>query len=157
MNTRTQQLFAQFEAANQAVIAAIKDYSPAEWAKIPTDEQRSIGVLAYHIAEGYPTIFGLAQLIAQGQPLPPLTFEMIHLGNAQQAVMYANADQAGALALLQRNGTLVGEQLRALTDEQLAQTAEIFGQTVTAEGFIEYTLIGHIHEHASSIKSVLRA
>ena len=157
MNTRTQQLFAQFEAANQAVIAALKDYSPAEWTKIPADEQRSVGVLAYHIAEGYPTIFGLAQLIATGQPLPSLTPAMLHLGNAQQAATYAQADQAGALALLQQNGTLVGEQLRALTDEQLAQSAEIFGQTVTAEGFIEYTLIGHIHEHVTSIQSVRSA
>ena len=157
MNTRTQQLFTQFEAANQALMAALKAYSPAEWAKIPADEQRSVGVLAYHIAEGYPAIFGLAQLIATGQPLPPLTLEMLHFGNAQQAATYAHGDQAGALALLQQNGTLVGEQLRTLTDEQLAQSAALFGQTVTAEGFIEHTLIGHIHEHAASIHSVRTA
>lgn len=157
MNARTQQLSAQFNAANQAVMAALKEYSPADWAKIPVNELRSVGVLAYHIAEGYPAIFGLAQLIANGQPLPPLTVEMLHLGNAQQAATYADADPAGALALLQRNGTLVDEQLRALTDEQLAQTAELFGQTVTAQGFIEHTLIGHIHEHASSIQSVRSA
>lgn len=157
MNTRTQQLSAQFEAANQALLAALKGYSPAEWATIPADEQRAVGVLAYHIAEGYPTIFGLAQLIATGQPLPPLTLEMLHLGNAQQAATYAHADQAGALALLQQNGTLVGEQLRTLTDEQLAQSAALFGRTVTAAEFIEHTLIGHIHEHAASIQSVRTA
>ncbi len=157
MNTRTQQLFAQFEAANQSIIAAVEGYSVADWGKIPAGEQRSVGVLAYHIAEGYPAIFGFVQLIVQGQPLPPLTLDMLHLGNAQHAATFAHADQAGALALLQRNGTLVGEQLRALTDEQLAYTAEIFGQTVTVEGFIEHTLIGHIHEHAASIQSALTA
>jgi len=68
---------------------------------------------------------------------------------------------AGGLAeeLLRRNGA-AANVVRGLSDEQLGRSAPmplIGGAPVSARRMIENVLIGHLQEHAGSIRSALGA
>jgi uncharacterized damage-inducible protein DinB len=153
MSTRAETIAAQFEQANQDVIAFVETCDPTTWQKVPAGELRSVGVIAHHIAESYPGVIGFAQMVANGQTLPLLTLDMLNQANAEQAQRYANADPASALALLKSNGGTTASIIRALSDEQLDRQALAFGQTVTTEGLLGYSLIGHLREHLASMQS----
>ena len=91
MSERARTLAHQLEQANHALIATIEGLSDAQWhAKTPGDG-RSVGVVAHHVATSHKTVAGLATAIAHGQPVPPITMDMIHQGNAAHAAQHATA------------------------------------------------------------------
>jgi hypothetical protein len=156
MSERAAALAAAFEQANNDVIATVEGCSPDQWGRTCKDEGWSVAVAAHHIAISHPGIFGLVQLIANGQDVPPITMEMIHAGNAQHAIEHANADRDETLGILHREGQATANAVRALTDEQLDRTAPMAfagGQLWSAADLIERVLIGHPVQHGLSIKT----
>jgi uncharacterized damage-inducible protein DinB len=155
MGERGDALAQRFEQANNDVIAAVEGFSDDQWKAKTKEEGWSVGVAAHHIAVGHPGVFGLAQAIANGQPLPPITREMIDQGNAQHAQQFAGCTRQETLDLLRANGAAAAMSLRGLTDEQLDRSATlpVFGDApVSAQQVIEMVLIGHPQGHLQSIK-----
>jgi len=154
MSERTNALVEQFEQANKEAIAAIEQCSDADWNLVPEGEQRTVGVVAYHIAASHEGVAGLVQTIASGQALPPLTPDILHSGNAQQASGHADCTRQEVLDLFQKNATKAATMLGGLSDSQLDLTGTLFGRPINTQQLIENVLIGHVQEHTKTIKSV---
>jgi DinB superfamily len=150
---KSDELARKFEQANNAVIGAVEGMDDAAWQASCKDDPRSAGVVAHHVASSHQPVAGVAQAIATGQPLPPITGEMIDQGNAQHAQQFAGVGKAETLDLLRSGGKAAAETIRGLSDEQLANTAHFApaGGVVSAEQIIEMVLIGHPQGHLQSI------
>jgi len=98
-------------------------------------------------------ISGLVTLIAKGQPLPGLTMDMIHAGNAKHAQEFANVSKADTLALLKENGAKAAAAVRGLSDAELDKSGTLLGGSMTAVQAIEGIMINHVNEHLGSIKA----
>src|ERR1700730_13948323 len=103
MPTHAETLAAQFEAATNDAIQEVRNCSDAKWRLAMPNDGRTVGVVAHHMATGDLPILGLVQAIASGQPMPPITPEIINQGNAQHAQQFANVTKAETIQLLQQN------------------------------------------------------
>ena len=153
MGTRAEALAAQLEQANNAVISTVEGLPDAKWRADCANEGRTVGVMAHHIASGHPVLSGFANMIANGEPLPPLTMEMVDQANAQFAAENADRTKDEALALLRSNGEAAANLVRGLSDEQLDRGATMFGAPWTTQSLIEAFLIGHPIGHNASIQA----
>src|SRR5690348_11463116 len=91
MGERGERLAAQFEEAQRAMIELVESLDGEQWKKTGAnypqrmneeDEDRSVGVIAYHVAAGGPYIMGRIEASLRGDPLPPPRFAD---ANARQA------------------------------------------------------------------------
>jgi hypothetical protein len=155
MGARGEQLAAQLEQANNDVIATIEGLTDDQWKAVTEEEGWSVGVLAHHIAASHGGISGLVQALAHGQPVPPLTMDMINAGNAQHAQQFANVSKDETLELLRSGGTQAVAALRGLNDEQFDRSGQLLGGTVTCQQITENILINHPRSHLKSIKKAL--
>lgn len=156
MGKRGQALADRFEQANKEMTTTVERCSDAQWKTKTSGETWSVGVVAHHVAEGHGAIAGLIQKIATGQPLPPLTMDMLHQMNAAHAKQHANCTKEETLALLRKNGATAASTVRGLSDEQLDRSAPVLGgPPMTAQQMVERVLIGHIQEHHGSIRATV--
>jgi hypothetical protein len=153
MTQRSETVAAAFETVASSILSTVVGLDEAQWERLPAGEQRTVGQLAYHVAEMYTGVTGFIQMAANGQPLPPMTMEAIDGFNAEQAARYAGAGKDGALELLRQNGNQAAAILRGLTEAQLDTTTVTFGQMVTVEAMAQYSLIAHAQEHLASMQS----
>lgn len=154
MSERSAALADAFESANNNLIAAVEGCTPDQWGRTCQNEGWSVGVAAHHVAVNHPVVASLVQLVANGQPLPNITRDMIDAGNAQHAREFANVTGEETLELLRREGAAAASMVRGLTDEQLDRTAPLAfagGQEWSAADLIERILIHHPVAHAASI------
>jgi hypothetical protein len=112
-------------------------------------------VVAHHIASSHGAVSGIAMMIANGQPMPPVTVEMIHEGNARHAREFANVGKAETLKMLREEGAKAAQLVRGLSDEQLDRTADLIGRPMSAAAVIEHILIDHARQHTESFKGAL--
>jgi hypothetical protein len=124
------------------------------WGARCSDEERTVGVVANHIADSYESTFGIAQLGAAGQPMPQVSWDMIHDMNARHASENGNATKEETLVLLREGGEKVKSGIAGMSDEQLDQSlALLFGSDeMTVEQLIDALVIGHVSLHLPSIK-----
>jgi hypothetical protein len=158
ISARAAALAAAFERANQDVIAVIEACSETELRTPTESEGWPVVVVAHHLALSYPAIAGMAQLMATGQIVPPLSMSDLDAFNAQHAEEAANVSRAETVQLLQTNGLAATELIRGFTDEQLDTTAVLSftgGQPWSAADMVERGLIGHPLEHGASIRAAL--
>ena len=154
MGQRATTLADRFEQANQEMIATVDRCSDAQWRVTTSGEQWSVAVVAHHVAEAHKYIAGLVHQIAAGQPLPPMTMDMIHQGNAEHAKQHADTTKAETLGLLRGNAAAAAAAVRGLSDEQLDRAAPLLGgQPMSAQQVIENILIGHVKGHLGSIQT----
>jgi hypothetical protein len=158
MATQAAELAAKVTAANAALIDTVQGCSAEDWRKHSEREDRSVAVLAHHVALAYGPISGMAQAVANGQAAGLPTQDELNAMNAHQAVEAANVGQAETVELLQRHGAAAAALVGNLSDAQLAQTFIGFGgQEWTVAQFIEAAVVGHPQQHLASIREVLGA
>ncbi|MGH2586923.1 MAG: DinB family protein [Dehalococcoidia bacterium] len=155
MGERTETLAKQFEATNEAVIAAVEQCSGDQWSAVCAGEAWPVGVTAHHVGSSHQPVAGLAQAIANGQPLPPLTAETLNAGNAKHAQDFANCTKEETIVLLRDGGVQAAAIVRGLGDEQLNRSATVFGNEMSAQQAIEGILIGHPRSHLESIRAAM--
>lgn len=114
-------------------------------------------VTAHHVAVSHEPVAGLAQAIAKGQPLPPLTAEDFHHGNAQHAAEYATVSKQAILDALQSGGASACAIVSGMDDDALERSGHLslLNADVTAQSIIENILIGHVTSHLASIKAAV--
>jgi uncharacterized damage-inducible protein DinB len=157
MSERGRSLAQGFDQANSALIATVEGLSDAEWRAATVGDGRSVGVVAHHVAESHRQIAGLAQAIAAGREVPPITMDMIHQGNAAHAARHANCTKAETLALLRQNGAAAAAIVRGLGDPELDRSAALAMGTMSAAQVIERILIGHVQDHHGTIRKTIGA
>jgi hypothetical protein len=100
-------------------------------------------------------VAGLATAIAHGQPVPPITMEMIHHGNAAHAAEHANCTKAETLALLRQNGAAAVATVRGFGDAELDKTVAFPMGTMSVAQVVERILTGHAQDHHGTIKKAI--
>jgi uncharacterized damage-inducible protein DinB len=155
MSERARTLAHQLEEANHALIATIEGLSDAQWHAKTPDDGRSVGVVAHHVASSHKSVAGLATAIAHGQPVPTITMEMIHHGNAQHAAQHANVTKAETLALLRQNGAAAVATVRGFGDADQDKTVGFPMGTMTVAQVVERVLTGHAQSHHGTIKKAI--
>jgi hypothetical protein len=158
MSGRAADLASKLESANAAVIAAVERCSNEQLGKTCEGEGWPVTVAAHHVATTHASVAGLVQLIANGQPLPAVTMDMIDAANADHAKNFANVSREETLAALRTEGRAAVEMVRGLSDEQLDRTAPMAfagGAEWSAADVIERVLIGHPVQHGASIQAAL--
>jgi hypothetical protein len=159
MSERAEALASQFEAAYNELIAAIEACTDSQWHTRCPDEERSVGVVAHHVAGALRAAAGWVRTVVAGQPLPPLTAEYIDQLNAQHAERHSGHSRDETVALLRQNGQEAAALVRGLSDDELDRTgsAPLFGPTpVTAANIVKGTLIAHTKQHLRSIRAALQ-
>ena len=149
MNQRALALVQRFNAANAEMISYIENCSENDLDRVTAGEARCVRVTAHHLAVSHEPVASLAQLLGSGQPLPPLTLEIFHHGNAQHAAEYATVSKQTILDALQSGGAKAGAVVSGLSDEALERSGHstLINADITAQGIIENILIGHIGSH----------
>lgn len=151
MSTATD-LAADFEAANEAVIAFASARSDDEWQRICPGENWPLAGVIRHIGAGYSTAQGWIHGYLENQP-KPIDPEEIDRHNQARADEFAKTSKAAALDLLAAEGDAVTRLVRSLTDEQLAITHPVLsGRELTAAQLVK-VLIRHTRGHLGSAES----
>ncbi|MCB0099673.1 MAG: maleylpyruvate isomerase N-terminal domain-containing protein, partial [Caldilineaceae bacterium] len=145
----------QFTALNDEIIAFVERCPDTLWRASCANDGRTVAVVAHHIASSHEPVLQLAQMVANAQPLPPLSHELFDAANAEHAQQAAHCTQAEVSALLREKGQTVVTALHQLTAEQLARTAHIafVNATMRAQDVIEQILIGHARLHFANMQA----
>jgi uncharacterized protein (TIGR03083 family) len=158
MGKRGQTLADQFEKANREMIDTLERCSDAQWKTKTAGEKWSVGVVAHHVAQAHAAIAGLVEKVATGQPMPPLTADMLNQMNAEHAKQHANCTKDETVSLLRKNAATAASTVRGLPDEQFDRTASLLGgPPMTAQQVVERVLIGHLQEHHGNIRAAVGA
>lgn len=154
MSGQSEALANKLEAANAAVVEAVKGMSDAQWAALTKSEGWTVAATAHHIAGGHEAIGGLVQAIAGGQT-PQISLAQVNEGNAQHAKDFANANRDEVIALLTKNGASAASMLRALNDAQLSTVTKPIAEfpEMPLMAIIENVLIGHVQGHGQSLQT----
>lgn len=157
--TRAEQYAAQLTAVNGQVLGAIGDCTEVEWRRVCVGEERTVGVVAHHIAtvEG---VFAavIRALSAGGYAVPNLSAAELERMNARHAEEFATVGKAETLELVRTNGASVADAIAVLDDAQLEQVAGVFGgHELRVAQLVELALIAHIREHLASIHATCAA
>lgn len=156
---RAELLAARIEQGAAGLAAFVEGISDAEWRKpLSATDRRSVGVVVHHVATMYPIEIDVARLIASGQPVSNVTWEVVAGLNADHAQKNAQISKSAALELLQQNSRRAADAVRAFTDEELDNAAPFslsFGAPMTAQFVIEDHALRHSWHHLAAIRKTL--
>ena len=151
--SEAEEIAGRLEELNAQLIAAVEACSDDAWATTTEAEGWTAAALAHHVGVGHETIFGLVQAIATGQYAPPPTPENLDAGNATHAEQFAAVSKTEVIETANAGVAKAAAGIRQLSDAQLAQTAELFGNTMSAAQIAEGILVGHPDMHLGSFKA----
>ena len=158
MNKRSEALAARLEAGAAALAAFAGTLSEAEWyTRLPKDG-RNVGVVVHHVANMYPIEIQLASLLASGQPITGVTWDVVANINRDHAKETGGITKEAALALLKTNSAAAAGAIRALGDEQLDRAAPVSlnsNAPLTCQFFLEDHAVRHSYHHLAGIKAAL--
>jgi len=158
MNNRSEALAARLEAGAAALAAFASTLSEAEWQTRVPHDGRKVGVVVHHVASVYPIEIHLAQLLASGQPVAGVSWDVVDTMNAKHATENDGVSKEDALALLASNSAAAAEAIRALRDDQLDRAAEVSLNSdapLTCQFLLEDHAVRHSYHHLARIKAAL--
>jgi hypothetical protein len=156
---RSNALADRLEQGAQALATFASALSDAEWqTRVPKDG-RKIGVVVHHVASVYPLEIQLAQTLAGGKAVTGVTMDDVHAMNAAHALEHDGVTKEAALELLRRNSTAAAAAIRALSDEELAQSApaSLYSDApLTCQFMLEDHAVRHSYHHLARIRAALK-
>jgi len=157
MGARTEALARQFEATADEATAVLSRLSDPDWRKTTAAEQWPVGVVAHHVAVAHPMFAELAQQLAAGQAIPPLTMDMVHAMNAQHAREHHGCTKTETIALHKTNAAAAAALVRGIDDAALERRGTILAgmPPLSVEQLINgpVSLVAHVNEHLASIRA----
>jgi hypothetical protein len=158
MNNRSEALAARLEAGAAALAAFAGALSETEWnTRLPKDG-RKIGIVVHHVASVYPIEIHLASLLASGQPITGVTWDVVANINRDHAKEHDATSKEATLALLKTNSAAAAAAIRALSDEQLDRAAPVSLNSdapLTCQFMLEDHAVRHSYHHLAGIKATL--
>jgi hypothetical protein len=157
-NQRSEALAARLESGAAALAAFAGALSEAEWqTRLPKDG-RKVGVVVHHVASMYPIEIQLATLLASGQPVTGVTWDVVATINRDHAKENDAVTKEAALALLKTNSAAAAAAIRVLTDEDLDSAGPVSLNSdapLTCQFFLEDHAVRHSYHHLAGIKAAL--
>jgi hypothetical protein len=156
MSARATQLADQTDDVIAQTIAFVEGVPDAKWTAFCEPEQCTVAALASHIAGSATGVLNfLVKPVVEGAPLPPITPDQIHAGNAENARKNAQRAKSDVVAELQANGAAASAYVRGLSDDQLQRSAVLFfsPDPVTADFIIENVIVNHSLGHLESMRA----
>ena len=144
----------EYDAVMADVIAVAGGCSEADWTTSCANEQRTVGVVFDHIAEGDPQWVRWVEEFLNGRPVE-MTLETLTQRNAGHARRAAARPQGETVADLKAGSARTSEFLRSLTDEQLELTQEFAWAGLKSVGWVAGGAVRHPKGHLNSIKEAL--
>jgi hypothetical protein len=156
MGDRADMLADRFSQLSQEFIELIESFTPAQMQARCDAEQCTVAALGSHVAGIYRLTAGWIQTAASGQPLPPVTMEMVDQANAIQFARDADRPKGEVLEELRRDSAHASRLVRGLTDDELDRTSflTLFGREVTTEDLVRDILIADVDTHLRSIRQL---
>ena len=155
---RSHALAERLELGAAALAAFARELSDADWqTRIPGDG-RKVGVVVHHVATMYPVEIGLAETLAQGQPVAGVTWNDVHALNAKHAAENDGVTREMAIAALEKASTLAAAAVRSFTNEQLDSAAPVSlnaDAPLTCQFFVEDHALRHSYHHLARIRQAL--
>ena len=152
----------RFEAAQDEFIRLIESLDDERWQRVgknypqrvnDEDEQRTVGVIAHHVATSGPFILERIQLMAAGTLLPPVgNFREL---NARHAAENAGVTRDEVLRVLRETRDPIATAVRGIPDDQLDQQRETPVGPMSVAQRLERVLIGHLKMHQGSIEAAV--
>ncbi len=158
VNSRSEALAARLEAGAAALAAFAATLSETEWqTRLPKDG-RKVGVVVHHVASVYPIEIHLASLLAAGQPITGVTWDVVAVMNRDHAKENDGSSKDATLALLAANSAAASAAIRALSDEQLDRAAPVSLNSdapLTCQFLLEDHAVRHSYHHLDGIRAAL--
>ena len=158
MNNRSESLAARLEAGASALAAFAATLSDSDWQTRVPGDGRKIGVVVHHVASVYPIELQLAHLLASGQPIAGVTWDVVHTMNAGHAKENDGITKEAALALLARNSAAAAADIRSISDTELDRAAPVSLNSdapLTCQFMLEDHAVRHSYHHLAKIKAAL--
>lgn len=158
MNYRSEALASRLEAGAKQLAAFAATLTEAEWQTPLPHDGRKVGVVMHHVASVYPIEIQLAQLLATGQPIAGVTWEVIANMNRGHAKENDSVTKEAALTLLAANSDAAAAAIRAMRDEQLDRAAPVSLNSdapLTCQFFLEDHAVRHSYHHLGGIRAAL--
>lgn len=161
MASRAEQLADQFDEVVKEFIATIEGCADERWNGAKGPEGWNVAATAQHVSGQFPLEMEYITALAEGRTLPSYTWDDINAKNDERAAKNGAVSKADVLAELQEKGSVAGNFVRGLTDEQLDRKAPLAladGAEVSTQQLIEGgVLIDHVRAHTASIKEAVAA
>ena len=158
MGSRSNALAVRLEEGARALATLASSLTDVEWhTRLPKDG-RKIGVVVHHVGTMYPLEIELAQVLAAGNPVVGVTWDMVHEKNAAHAKEFESVTKEAALDLLERNSTAAAAAIRALSDEELDRAAPLSlngDAPLTCQFMLEDHAVRHSYHHLAVIRKTL--
>jgi hypothetical protein len=158
VNSRSEALAARLEAGASALAAMAATLSEKEWQmRLPWDG-RKVGVVVHHVASVYPIEIHLASLLAAGQPITGVTWDVVATMNRDHAKEYEGIGKEATLALLAANSAAAAAAIRAFSDEELDRAAPVSlnnDAPLTCQFMLEDHAVRHSYHHLAGIRAAV--
>jgi hypothetical protein len=158
MNHRSECLAARLEAGAASLAAFAATLSSAEWETPVPHDGRKVGVVVHHVASVYPIETHLASLLAAGQPVTGVTWDVVNTMNSEHARENDGVPKEATLALLATNSATAAAMIRALGDEELDRAAPVSLNSdapLTCQFLLEDHAVRHSYHHLAGIRAAL--
>ena len=161
VGTRAAKYADDFVAAQREFIELVESLSDDQWHAVgknyperinDTDESRTVGVIAHHVASSEQFIIDRIYQMLEGRPLPPVNFTE---SNARHAAQKSGVTPEEVVALLRANEAQIAPRVRAIPDDALDVEHQTPAGLATIAQRLERVLIGHMKMHQGSIEAAL--
>ena len=157
MSQRSEALNDRFEAFNNEMIEFAESCPDDVWGQVVEDEGRPVGVMVHHVASGhYGGSLQFSQMVVAGEPLPNLTWEMIHSSNTDHAAEHAGVTKEESLGVMRENAAALSSFITGLDDAALDRRAnsEAFGGEIGVEAIVDMIIVSSGGGHLEKMKAV---
>ena len=159
MSRRAELLAGRIEDGAAGLAAFAEGLSAAEWeTRTSSTDERTVGQIVNHVALLYPIEVDLARVIATGNAVTDVTWEVVAEMNASHAREHARVTKAEALDLLRKNSRQAADAVRTFSDEELDNAAPFSLSSeapVTSQFVIEDHALRHPWHHLARIRRAL--
>jgi hypothetical protein len=155
---RANALAERLERGAEDLAAVASTLTEAEWQTPLPGDGRTIGVVVHHVATMYPLEIQLAQVLASGDAVTGVTWDVVHGINAAHARDHRGVTKPEALDLLRQNSVAAAAAIRALSDEQLDRAATVSlnaDAPLTCQFMLEDHAVRHSYHHLARIRHAL--
>lgn len=136
------------------VVALAESCSDEEWGALCPNDQRALGVVLDHIAEGNPEVVLWIKTFLADRPVE-ITPEVLHARNAEHAQRVGDRPRQATIDDLKRSAVSTSGVLRSLTDQEL-RAAQDFGWAGRQEvAWVAGAAVRHPRGHLKNIREAL--
>ena len=155
---RAEALAQRLERGARALGDLASRLTETQWQTRLPGDGRKIGVVVHHVASMYPVEIELAQVLAKGQAVTGVTWEVVHGINAEHARQHDGVTKEAALELLRRNSADAAAAIRRLSDAALDTAAGLSlndDTPLTCQFMLEDHAVRHSYHHLARIRAAL--